>query len=91
VGDHLIQIASLAALRTHGEVEVYRLTEKAAQTGDAVSEGLKQALGEPTITEAGGAVVFEPISRCLVVRLPQPLQRQAHQWLSSQGHLESAK
>jgi hypothetical protein len=91
VGDLLIQIASLAALKTHGEVEVYRLTENAAKTGDSIVQGWVQELGEPTIAEASGVAVFEPVSRCLVVRLPQPLQRQTHRWLTSQGHLDAAK
>jgi len=91
VDDRLIQIASLAALKERGEIEVYRLTESAAKTAETVSQGLKQELGEPAITEAGGAVVYEPASRCLVVRLPQPLQRRAHSWLSSQAHLEPPK
>ena len=91
VDEHLIEIASLAALATHSEVEVYRLTADAAKGIEAVVQGLKLELGEPAVSAAGGVFAFEPTSRCLVARLPQPLQRQAHRWLSSHGHLEPTK
>jgi hypothetical protein len=91
VDEHLIEIASLAALATHSEVEVYQLTADAAKGIEAVVQGLKQELGEPAVSAAGGVFAFEPTSRCLVARLPQPLQRQAYRWLSSHGHLEPTK
>lgn len=91
VDGQVIQIASLAFLTTRGEVEVYRLTTDAAKKVDAIVPGLKQELGESAVSAAGGAFAFEPASRCLVMRLPQPLQRQAHRWLSSHGHLEPTK
>jgi hypothetical protein len=91
VDAHLIEIASLAALATHSEVEVYQLTAAAAKGIEAVVQGLKQELGEPAVSAAGGVFAFEPTSRCLVARLPQPLQRQAYRWLSSHGHLEPTK
>lgn len=91
VDANLIQISSAAALKSHGEVEVYPLNDAAAKKAEALTTALQQELGEPAVKDAGGALVFEPTSHSLVVRLPQPMQRRAYAWLTSHGHLQTAK
>jgi hypothetical protein len=80
VDANTIQILSPAALAAHAELEFYRAESLAADEagGAALVSKIRSALGAQHFRDAGGQgeIHFDVPSKCLLVSLPQPQQRQ---------------
>jgi hypothetical protein len=84
-----IQITSTAELERHPEIEIYPLKGDTEPNAAQIIQDLKVHLGPALFTDSGGSgeIVFEPESRTLLVRLPQPQQRKAAEWLATADKL----
>ncbi len=89
VDSRTLQITSAAELERHPEVEIYPLKGDTDEHLAQIAEDLKVHLGPAQFSDAGGRgeIVFDPVSRALLVRLPQPQQRKVAEWLTTADKL----
>ncbi|MFO0869406.1 MAG: hypothetical protein U0935_10790 [Pirellulales bacterium] len=84
--DQTVEVTTPAAVERHLEWEAYPLADLVANGQDPqpLLEQLQDAIGANHFRALGGlgSLRFDPVSRCLLVALPEPQQRRVFSWLA---------